>query len=67
MKTKKYLLVNSWCMYICYNFITVDRALQCVDDMVEWVVLIIVQYTVVHIVFCPVWIEKSMINEFRVV
>lgn len=64
---QKYLLVSNCCMHLSHNFFTVDRALQGVDNVVEWVVLIIIQYTVVHIVYCPVWIEKDNINVVWVV
>lgn len=59
-KTRIYLLVNKCCVCLCFSLITVNRALQGVDDMVVRVVLIIVQYTVVCIFFCPVRMEKDV-------
>lgn len=53
-------------MHLGYNFFTADRSLQGVDNVVVRVVLIIVQQTVVHTVFCPVGFEKGVINVVRV-
>lgn len=58
----KYLLVNKCCVCLRFSLITVNRALQGVDHMVVRVVLIIVQYTVVCIVFCPTQKEKYTVK-----
>lgn len=62
IKPKKYLLVNKCCVRLCFGLITVNGTLQGVDDVVVGVVLIIVQYTVVCIVFCPEWMEKYTVK-----
>lgn len=61
-KQIKYLFVNKCCVCLCFSFITVDWALQGVDDMVVGVVFVVVQNTVVCIVFSTAWIEKDMIK-----
>lgn len=58
----KYLLVNKCCVRLCFGLITVNRALQGVDHMVVRVVLIIVQYTVVCIIFRPARMEKHNVK-----
>ena len=50
----RYLLINKSSVCLGLVVVTVDRALEGVDHMVVGVVLVIVQYTEVHVLLHPI-------------